>query len=254
MMHTTHISDSHRPAFTLIELLVVVGVLAILMAIAGYGVMRARNFARDTADNQLLESIENGLSAYQREIGSLPPSLQDGVLGKPEKWYGCQMLAQAMLGRATTDNANLANIEPIDLYEGPGFRLKARGKVYGPYLEAGTRTNLLPTATGEERLVIVDANDNPILYYLARTDASGNLLDDPMFDTTHNPDGPGGATPPPDAVDEYVKHGIKLSGAMKVSLKDRSDIPRYLLLSPGPDSQWDAGNGSNDVNNLDWSK
>ena len=168
-----------RPhGFTLVQLLVVLGIAAVLMSLALPAIMRARTSAKRTAMFYQLQMISTALEAYKQDFDEYPQiDLNNGV---PPLIVdtGSFALARSLIGPApaTAPPGNLA-----DGKDGPGFRMTATGKVYGPYIAPDNFTfgysvsngaggyelsapaiTLFPPDYG--RLVIADRSNKPIVY------------------------------------------------------------------------------------------
>lgn len=62
--------------FTLIELLVVISIIGILIALSLFGLIGARESARDSRRKSDLELIRSGLELYKSDCGSYPTTTQ----------------------------------------------------------------------------------------------------------------------------------------------------------------------------------
>jgi len=64
--------------FTLIELLVVMSIIAILIALSGFGLQGARESSRDAKRRADLETIRSGLELFRSDCNRYPSSAGDG--------------------------------------------------------------------------------------------------------------------------------------------------------------------------------
>ncbi|NLF33286.1 MAG: prepilin-type N-terminal cleavage/methylation domain-containing protein [Planctomycetes bacterium] len=233
----------NRPTgFTLIELLVVVSIIALVATLGAYGVMRARRSMQMASAQTMLKGIQAGLETFRNDTGDYPTSYGPSPICRTpdtpaDRWTGAHWLAQAMLGLADEDANNRDN---ADLAPGPGFRLIARGRVFGPYIDVEhARTRMIDGVP-----VLLDTYDHPILYYRFDAAAGQYRADDNNLD---NPGDGDDILGPPD-VNVYARRG-------------GSDFLRrdYLICSPGPDGLWFCpgesggtwGSDDDDFNNLE---
>lgn len=78
-----HESDQHlrpmRHGFTLVELLVVIAIIALLVGMLLVGINKVRSKGEQTNTEQLMRSMDIGLSAFKEDHGFYPPLLDDTV-------------------------------------------------------------------------------------------------------------------------------------------------------------------------------
>jgi len=76
--------------FTLVELLIVMAIIGMLAALVGPTLIRQFEGTKQDAAKAQLTNIENGITAYQLDIGKLPKSLDDLVSssGGNQRWRG----------------------------------------------------------------------------------------------------------------------------------------------------------------------
>jgi len=245
--HARPARRTKRAAFTVVELLIVIAILAILAAMALSAFSRGRGLARRAAMQALFRGMETGLRTYRNELGDYPPSFGPSpncpwtAAATVDDWAGAHWLAHSMLGLGDDD---------VDGADGPGFRVKFRGAIHGPYIEV----DMANTKVVGPAAVLVDDGGSPILYYrldpLTRT-----------YNSLHNwlPDLPP-ATPliagpfvwkptapqPPRIPEDMVPVDINDYVALGTSEMSR---PEFLICSPGQDEQW--GDDVDDDNKLD---
>ena len=191
-------------AFTLIEIITVVVIIAVIMAIALpmlSGALKKAKVTRQAAD---LAAIKTGLDAYVADFGDIPrpegtnngfamlgkamlsPGASVGPIaglsgtgpyaagavastgtpgptGNYQEWVACGLPDTTGGFRATTavgSGAEWSKFPVTDGKDGPGFRARPGGRPYPPYLQE-TKFRL-------RGLAILDAWDNPILYFTKR--------------------------------------------------------------------------------------
>jgi prepilin-type N-terminal cleavage/methylation domain-containing protein len=199
-----------RPGFTLIELIVVIAIIAVLVGLLLPAVSSITKQAERQAQRSALAGIASALEAYESDFGDYPrftrgsdPTADDAALNESDE-RGARLLARALFGPAPRTATGLdatnsrADLEDAfhDGADGYGFKADRQividpasgnrtfyfpGKTYGPYLEP-ERWNLrtLPGGGFDETVVILDINEEPVLYYPARRKApdinSGTLF------------------------------------------------------------------------------
>ena len=172
-----------RRAFTLVELLVVIGIIVLLVGLATPMITRAWKAGDRAATFADLQAIATALEAYRQDHGDYPRVRQETGISnsatRPNPPTGAQILCQALIGPApATEPGAPANQRAIqDGVEGPGFRVRAQGRVFGPYLPASKfkigdpanlNTPLSTPAPGRWLLAtILDRYNKPILYFPA---------------------------------------------------------------------------------------
>lgn len=228
--------------FTLIELMVVVAIIALLIAIIMPTLGTIRTQMRRTASMAMLNTVAVAIDAYKTEHNTIPESrLPAGttydISNGNGNWYGAQLLAEALTGYLGKGLSNTST-PPPDGVDGPGFRLVARGKVYGPYvpLDKMRLENYPDSApTGfAQRPVFLDGFGNPVLYY--RYDPKyqeAGYLDGGYNSEDNLTDGP--KTPAMQDINEYAARVLDKNSNPKKREFYRTD---YLLVTPGPDKKW----------------
>jgi len=211
---------SARRGFTLVELLVVIGIIVLLLGILAPAIMQALQMAERGLSQSNLNMIEAGVKAYSVDFDdAYPPS--DGAAAGYSGWDGSELLTLLLTGYGPDTGRKgepSSNLFSDDGCEGWGFRLKLRGRVYGPF--AGVE-GLPMTLKGNDRRVFTDKFDNVIRYYVYDKDTDS-------YDAADDDD-------PPSDFSAYIKDG---SGNYY-----RRD---FLLMSEGADGQWDDPDDRND--------
>lgn len=168
-----------RRAFTIVELLVVIGIMGALAALLLPMVMRAYGVASRTRLAYDLQAIAGALEAYKQDHGAYPPvRMQTGIAtaaDRPNPPTGAQILCLALIGPAPALEPGTGNNRrKQDGLDGPGFRLRAGGKPYPPYLKPDTFKFGVPgtepldtTAANVLLFCLLDRNQQPILYFPA---------------------------------------------------------------------------------------
>ena len=242
-------------AFTLVEIMVVVILIGVLLSILVPSLILYRTRVSVIASMATIRALEGACDSYRRDFQTMMPSGADPNNSYPPSSFseastspnayngllGAELLPLFLIGYGPNPNTpgvpstSAYNLFTDDGCEGPGFRLEARGHIFGPYNEAdklkmmtsgpSLRTNgnyhggnvLLPC--------FVDNFDNPILYYRFNRAQNGYVTND-------NPPDPGRdnivkAMRGPADVNAYAQDG---GGQFY-----RMD---YLLITRGPDSLW----------------
>lgn len=180
-----------RRAFTLIELLVVVGIVVLLAGLLLpmlYKSYRAASKTRIAAD---LNTIATALDAYRNDFGdyprvatpgtgfavlgkaligpydalptaTLPPSnapYKAGSVGTTGTTIANQFVAVRDTSSAVGSGADWAQYAYSDGADGPGFRIRAQGKVTPPYLPVDKFKR--------QGMALLDHNGYPIMYFPA---------------------------------------------------------------------------------------
>jgi general secretion pathway protein G len=70
-----------KKGFTLIELLVVISIIGILLALSIFGLMGARESARDSKRKADLELVRSGIEIYKADCNVYPASLGTSLTG-----------------------------------------------------------------------------------------------------------------------------------------------------------------------------
>ena len=205
-MNTTRI-HRRRHAFTLVEILVVIGIIVVLAGILVPLVGRSMRQAKQIRTAADLQSIGTALEAFKADHGDYPRTAPNsigsgiGVLGRflfgpfgdsvtntgafdnqdppaftaktylpgdvlrsggagSPTWVAVRETTAAPGTVPTPGNPqDWAPLEANDNADGPGISMIPGGKKYGPYLQA-EKFKL-------RGLAVLDANDNPILYFPA---------------------------------------------------------------------------------------
>lgn len=205
---------SRRSGFTLVELLTVVGIISLLIGILVPSLARARDTAKRTKTDAELSAIEKALEMFQNDFKQYPESSyrQDPLYRLPNTtsdnaWLtGGHWLARAMSGPDTQGvdtggyfmrdrdqvTVNGGKIETVQS-GGTGIDFIAVGRELdrkGSYLETSKilfqdtdRSKFVSEGPTGGRFLILDAFDNPILYYRANSRARM-----PFSDTSRNGD------------------------------------------------------------------
>jgi len=163
-VHGRQSASGGRIAFTLIEMLVVIGIIFIMVGILLPTLARARRQAEIASQKMDFVTISQALQAYKGDFGSLPGNWD---------WNGSSNylspgtlpgLADALLG-----SVKPTSVQPINGFHtiiGPDGL--AKGRTYGPYLDAGKfRSASASTASGVGNH-LVDRWGGPIMYYPVR--------------------------------------------------------------------------------------
>ena len=151
------------PGFTIIEVMAVLIIVMLLLAIFVPSIIILTRSARVTSSKSTVALLASGCEQYFSDHGVYPRT-------------GSAQLVVDLTGMEHPNPAY--NIKPticyttntVDIEPGPGFRLVARGQLYGPYCSA-EEIEIVRTS---DTFYFVDSLDNPILYYLAKdTDGDG---------------------------------------------------------------------------------
>jgi prepilin-type N-terminal cleavage/methylation domain-containing protein len=257
-----------RAGFTLIEMLVVVVIIIILASIALPMLMKSLSTAKRNRAAQDLQVITVALNAYYADFKSYP-TVDPAALAPVPPLTGADVLGRAVIGPGPAVGSRQA-----DGAEGPGFRAKMGGKVYGPYLKPdsfkvptiGTDTYILDNFYKRPG----DSAPMPILYFPALprkpnvTVAKGFVTDQlpgppavpALFNWLDNKD-VGSATPGDGNELSYTEMCKILGdtngdGAINNGEK-AADTGPFLLWSPGPDGRFGLDNDgkTDDITNFD---
>jgi prepilin-type N-terminal cleavage/methylation domain-containing protein len=254
-----------RRGFTLIELLVVIVIILILASIALPMLMKSLSTAKRNRAAQDLQVITVALDAYYADFKSYPTV---DTIATPSL-SGADILGRVLIGPGPAVGSPQA-----DGADGPGFRAKMGGKVYGPYLKPDSFKVPL---TGNNTYILDnfykrpgDGAPMPILYFPAAprkpnvTVAKGFVTDQPpgppavpaLFSWLNNKD-VGSATPGDDNALSYEEMCKMLGDADADgginNLEKAVATGAFLLWSPGPDGRFgfDDKGVSDDVTNFD---
>lgn len=234
-------------AFSLVEMLVVVLIIALLASLLIALVARSQRNARVAAVKADFQAIEIALEQYKADHREYP--IRTHTAATPQ-WH---RLAPAMLGCENNDGVS-----------GPGFRARAGGKIWQPYLPTdkfapkelagqwelldrfGQPIAYIPVRNRHEvgLKLFDDVVEDPVIYKAmfdkndgGVPDANGNLLDNrivaaAMGDTNEN---------------NFIDGSEQL----------KFDKP-FILVSAGADGAWETDSGkirenkTDDVFNFDW--
>ncbi len=231
-----------RSGFTLIELLVVVAIITLLAGVGIFSFARLRGQARESLSEVLLEGVRTGLEMYKADTMEYPESnyarqFHTDAPFYSEQWYGCQILAQSMLGYL---DAVDASDDWLDGQNGYGFRNRARGKVFGPYIDAKVSTADVPAGDGStKRAVLLDGFDNPILYYRFDEDRpEKNYVGSHNLDNNHPAVPAGGPDDGFDTLGPYKDSGTPIIDEYSSEYVKSSVGRKYLLITPGMDKSY----------------
>lgn len=135
-------------AFTLVEILVVVVIIIILIAIMVPTFSYARRQARISATASLMANINTGIDAYRADFsGTVPPTRGPTNGGPPgPSGYGMNGLARALSGYQPGPFPASSNDWSVDGHDGPGFKMSAQSRVYGPYFAGGRNLKIYASA------------------------------------------------------------------------------------------------------------
>lgn len=201
--------------FTLIELLTILVILSVLISIATPTIIGARKQFRMTESRARMKMIAGGIGFYYNDFALLPESTKDTV--GSVSMLGRHRLVQALTGYLQKSQ---------DGQEGLGFRLRERGKVYGPYNGTENLEQTDPKVTGQAA-TFLDAFGNEIFYYRFKPGAPGSETG--TFEAADNaPDGP-------PQLNQYLKDP-----------NDNYYRKDYVLITPGPNTTWEDPNDDAD--------
>ncbi|MCG3138081.1 MAG: hypothetical protein HJJLKODD_01939 [Phycisphaerae bacterium] len=229
-------SQSIRRGFTLIEMLVVVGIIALLIGILLPSLKAARVGAKNSSIKQKMASIEEALHLFHNASGDYPESAKQddptdyGAAGEDPQgrtvtyagadtvMYGAHWLARALVGKDLKGYVNPKEARkfdssqaPTEWYDNPGPPPYAskfpRLEIFMDSSNDFRRTvstdeDAIPNKPGhivdpQTQWVIIDAFDQPILYYKANS--KGRRL----CGALRGGEGPYGASPDPFGQPEY---------------------------------------------------
>ena len=203
-------------AFTLIELLTVVAIISLLLLIGTPSALVVQKRVAIGLSEVALGTIETALKSYHSDFDAYPPSNPKGgqticrlLTGYPEDANNDQTPATGS-GFNTDDGCARY-----------GFRLAAKGRVFGPY----NGTEKLDIGGGTPPL-FVDAFRQPVMYYLFNGTA---------YNDGDNVEGP-----------SSVNSVYARTPSGDYYRKD------FLLMTTGPDGEWTAprDSDSDDITNF----
>jgi type II secretory pathway pseudopilin PulG len=220
-------------------MLVVIGIILILAGILVPIVGNSWRRAKQTRMAFDMQAIVTGLEAFKHETGAYPSVTSPQI--------GSKVLADSLIAPAD---------KTVDNEDGPGFRLRAGGKVYGPYLQPD-KFKIADGATNKDILgrvipigCLLDSGGRPILYYPAHNQqavisTAGAFISNSTASLYNYADNDMGVIAP--SASNYPFTDIKMfeammgdvgsnggNGAIDGSEKAASTGP-YLLWSAGPD-------------------
>ncbi|MBN1942396.1 MAG: type II secretion system protein [Phycisphaerae bacterium] len=218
---------TNRTAFSLVEILVIVAIVLLLAGILlpAFDLIRAEIRARLSQTH--INLIAAACDMYADDFdGDYPPSTSssNAYFTVNNDRVGKKLIVLLLTGYANnpgTKGTPGATMSDDDGKDGFGFRLVAKGKVYGPY----NGTEKIPTVEDSDSPVFADAFGNPVLYY--RLSEGGSFIKD------HNPE-----TIP------YITENDPDSTSHP-GLYDGRNMP-FLLITPGKNGDWDKDNDDND--------
>lgn len=209
-------SDKLMRGFTIIEVLVVVAILAVLATVTIVGLSSAREAGRAATTNSFMQAIVTGLEGFEQDHDFLPASNVPNTAtynqspmwesSFSDRWYGGEILAQALMGYAQDDSVNPPKALDNHPASGGGYGAKklnrsdykyaTSGRSFGPYVELKSEESLVKTtdANGNESARFAfsspsNRNGEPILYF--RRDRNPNMTDpvnDPLWGINAAPD------------------------------------------------------------------
>jgi len=231
-------AQPRRRGFTLVELLTVISIIILLLAMLAPAYGKIQRQIKTQASQAVIGQLDLACRQYRGDFGDFPPSQAAGYT-----MQGSQLMALFLTGYGPDTGSDgtpsgLLNVD--DGVDGPGFRVEARGKIYGPYGDVDKlRAQVKYYDPGNGLSVtcprfFVDAFNNPILYY--RFNPSSG------YSAANNASGPGFG---PATVDSYARGYVPGGSYLR---KD------FLLISCGADVQWcpttTQVGASDDVTNL----
>jgi prepilin-type N-terminal cleavage/methylation domain-containing protein len=180
-----------RRGFTLVEMLVVIGIIILVLGIAGPAITRAWRSGDRARTASMLNAISMALEAYKQDHGDYPRVAgkpYEGAAAQNSTYNGARMLLRALVGpgpgvpkgpadfASIADGAGIAKAgSQVETEPGPGFRVRgAQGKVYGPYIQPqqlkighpdSGKNPALSSNQPPGLLAFLDTDLNPILYY-----------------------------------------------------------------------------------------
>ena len=265
---STRVSRARAGGFTLTELLVVIGIIVLLLGIAGPMITRswrAGDRARMQGD---LAAISSALEAYRTDHGDYPQVASPPAQGITNDFDGARMLCRALIGpgpesapstpigaQQIADGKGADTTPPNPQMPGPGFRTRGTsGRVYGPYLPVDRFKLGNPSQGGRTTdppgwWAILDKYNKPILYFPAYGKPNIRLqrsyawdrttADKPMYNYLDNRGGPTAIAFANRADFARMLGDGKTNTPPPNGMIDGTETPAYegpyLLWSAGPD-------------------
>lgn len=238
--------DRHGCGFTMVELMTVVAVIALLMAILIPSLMQIKTQIQRSAALATVRLLDSAVKAYHSDFEDYPPSsTHDDDYGYlPAGWDGKFLLPLFLTGYAPdakpADEAGVPFEEGVfmDHDDGKaefGFRVVARGRVYGPYNGAENVRMEPPEETGDPP-AFYDSFGSQVFYY--RFDEENET-----YQADHN--GPDTYGPRGDQQPDMPDYARRDDGAFF-----RRD---FILCTKGPDYKFEAfseNTATDDVTNF----
>lgn len=211
--------EPRRLAVTLLELLVVVLIIAILATIATNVYTGQTRRAKIAAAVDLLHTLEVGITSYEVDTGTLPPSGSGDFPLSPlntgtgtNRTDGSGFLSMVLVHSSSAN----ANAPSSALWKGPYAQFQA-DQLRGPLIGGVTLTN-------PGRLDILDPWGSPVIY-VQNADYGIHTISFKGGTNLFSGTAPAGANPNLPAPNPYVTRG-------ETYYNTRS----YILISFGPDS------------------
>ncbi|MGC9454192.1 MAG: competence type IV pilus major pilin ComGC [Phycisphaerae bacterium] len=214
--------------FTLVELMTVIAVIALLLAILIPSLMQIKTQIQRSASLTMVRMLDSACEAYFNDFDDYPPSRRpDGADYLPD-WDGKYLLPLLLTGYgpdAEDPGIPFEGGRRLDQDDGKsefGFRVVARGVVYGPY--HGTEDiRMQPAEDTDGPPAFVDSFGNQVFYY--RFDQ-----EDETYHEDHNgPDMYGPHAPQEPDMPDYARRN------------DGEFIRRdFILCTKGPDFEFEA--------------
>jgi prepilin-type N-terminal cleavage/methylation domain-containing protein len=212
-VRNTRDRHGHTSGFTLVEMLTVIIIVGLLLAIGTPTVLRMQLQSIRTASLATLGTIGTAVDMYKTELGVYPPSERDGVA------YGRHRLVWALIGYRSAAE---------DKLDGPGFKISAIGKQYGPY--GGTERIDTIGDPANDTISFVDGFRQEVFYYCGWgfVDHDGDANTPEVYEFKGYTAADNGDKGPAD----LAIHAKTTQATPKWYRKD------FLLMTKGPDGIW----------------